>query len=56
MDDTDSHPQIHLSKPSAPAEDPKLVSKAVKLMHRFTPEEVQEKMDQVEKEKEKGGA
>ncbi|KAK3945341.1 hypothetical protein QBC46DRAFT_336656 [Diplogelasinospora grovesii] len=42
-------PVIHISKAEQPAEDPKLSSKAVKLMHRFTPEEVKAKMDLVEK-------
>lgn len=43
-------PVIHISKASAAKEDPKRASKAVKLMHRFSPDEVQEKMDLVEKE------
>ncbi|KAK3354815.1 hypothetical protein B0H65DRAFT_544106 [Neurospora tetraspora] len=42
-------PVIHISKAQAPEEDPKLSSKAVKLMHRFTVEQVEAKMDQVEK-------
>ncbi|KAL2757562.1 hypothetical protein ACRALDRAFT_2097417 [Sodiomyces alcalophilus JCM 7366] len=41
-------PVIHLSKASAPKEDPQLVTKAIKLMHRFSPEEIQAKMDQAE--------
>ncbi|KAL1840647.1 hypothetical protein VTJ49DRAFT_255 [Mycothermus thermophilus] len=42
-------PVIHVSKVTAPAEDPKLSSKAAKLMHRFTVEEVLAKMDDAEK-------
>ncbi|KAJ4414743.1 hypothetical protein N0V82_007735 [Gnomoniopsis sp. IMI 355080] len=42
-------PVIHISKASSPEEDPKLVSQALKLMHRFTPEQVKAKMDEVEK-------
>jgi len=42
-------PVIHISKSQQPEEDPKLSSKAVKLMHRFTPEQVQAKMDEVER-------
>lgn len=41
--------QIHISKASAPEEDPKRAPKAVKLMHRFSPEDVQAKMDLAEK-------
>ncbi|PKS06566.1 hypothetical protein jhhlp_007314 [Lomentospora prolificans] len=41
-------PVIHISKISAPEEDPKLSSKAAKLMHRFTEEEVAAKMNTVE--------
>lgn len=41
--------QIHIAKSEAPAEDVNKASKAVKLMHRFTPQQVMEKMDQVEK-------
>ncbi|KAK0753942.1 hypothetical protein B0T18DRAFT_434496 [Schizothecium vesticola] len=41
-------PVIHISKASAPVEDPSLSSKAVKLMHRFTQDEVLSKMDGVE--------
>ncbi|KAL2154215.1 hypothetical protein VTH82DRAFT_2891 [Thermothelomyces myriococcoides] len=41
-------PVIHISKASSPLENPKLASKAVKLMHRFTAEEVMAKMDFVE--------
>lgn len=41
-------PQIHISKAEAPEEDPKLVGKAVKLMHRFDPDQIEAKMDQVE--------
>lgn len=40
--------QIHISKASSPEEDPKLVSKALKLMHRFTPEQVKAMMDKAE--------
>ncbi|KAK4190504.1 hypothetical protein QBC35DRAFT_70215 [Podospora australis] len=42
-------PVIHISKVQQPEEDPKLSSEAVKLMHRFTVEEVEAKMDLVEK-------
>ncbi|KAI0186061.1 hypothetical protein EV127DRAFT_188912 [Xylaria flabelliformis] len=42
-------PVIHISKSSAPEEQPQSVSEAVRLMHRFTAEQVQAKMDQVEK-------
>ncbi|CAH0001103.1 unnamed protein product [Clonostachys byssicola] len=41
-------PVIHISKSSSPSEDVSTASKAVKLMHRFTPEQVQAKMDEVE--------
>jgi hypothetical protein len=41
--------QIHISKAKTSAEDPALSGKAVKLMHRFTSEDVQAKMDAVEK-------
>jgi hypothetical protein len=41
--------QIHISKAQVPEEDPKLSTKAVKLMHRFTVDEVMAKMDSVEK-------
>ncbi|KAL2130313.1 hypothetical protein VTI74DRAFT_6639 [Chaetomium olivicolor] len=41
-------PVIHISKAQASEEDPKLSSKAAKLMHRFTVEEVMSKMDAVE--------
>lgn len=40
--------QIHISKNTGPKEDPELSSKAVKLMHRFTAEQVNAKMDEVE--------
>ncbi len=43
--------QIHISKSTAPEEDPKIASKAAKLMHRFTAEEVGAKMDAVEEAK-----
>ncbi|CAK7268445.1 hypothetical protein SEPCBS119000_003062 [Sporothrix epigloea] len=42
-------PVIHISKATAGEEDPQKASKAVKLMHRFSPEDVQAKMDAVEK-------
>ncbi|KAL0938846.1 glutaredoxin domain-containing protein [Colletotrichum truncatum] len=43
-------PVIHISKVEAPEEspDPKVVGKAVKLMHRFDPDQIEAKMDQVE--------
>jgi hypothetical protein len=41
--------KIHIANASSPEEDPKKIGKAIKLMHRFTPEQVQAKMDQVEK-------
>lgn len=41
--------QIHISKFSAPDEDPQLVSQALKLMHRFTSEQIKAKMDEAEK-------
>ncbi|KAK3362144.1 hypothetical protein B0T24DRAFT_684350 [Lasiosphaeria ovina] len=43
------HWQIHISKAQNPDEDPKLSSKAVKLMHRFSQDEVTAKMDTVER-------
>ncbi|KAI8199462.1 Glutaredoxin-like protein C5orf63-like protein [Colletotrichum sp. SAR 10_70] len=41
---------IHISKAEAPEEDPdpRVVGKAVKLMHRFDPDQIEAKMDQVE--------
>lgn len=42
-------PVIHISKAQNPDEDPKLSSKAVKLMHRFSQDEVTAKMDTVER-------
>ncbi|OTB19772.1 hypothetical protein K445DRAFT_149936 [Daldinia sp. EC12] len=42
-------PVIHVSKSSAPEEHPDSASKAVKLMHRFTADQVKAKMDLVEK-------
>ncbi|KAI1386740.1 uncharacterized protein F4822DRAFT_325411 [Hypoxylon trugodes] len=42
-------PVIHINKSSAPEEHPQSASKAIKLMHRFTPDQVQAKMDVVEK-------
>ncbi|KFH44494.1 Glutaredoxin-like protein [Hapsidospora chrysogenum ATCC 11550] len=41
-------PVIHISKADSPSEDVTTASKAVKLMHRFTPEQVEAKMDEVE--------
>ena len=41
--------QIHVAKSTAPEEDTELSGKAKKLMHRFTPEEVLKKMEEVEK-------
>lgn len=41
--------QIHISNAKAPEEDPSLASEALKLMHRFTPEQVKAKMDEAEK-------
>lgn len=41
--------QIHISKAESPSEDVTTASKATKLMHRFTPEQVEAKMDEVEK-------
>lgn len=40
--------KIHIANASSPEEDPQKIGKAVKLMHRFTPDQVQAKMDQVE--------
>jgi len=40
---------IHISKGTAPEEQSQFASKAVKLMHRFKPEDVHAKMDVVEK-------
>ncbi|KAI2628306.1 hypothetical protein GGS21DRAFT_527310 [Xylaria nigripes] len=42
-------PVIHISKSSAPEERPQTVSEAVRLMHRFTMDQVQAKMDEVER-------
>ncbi|KAI2783326.1 hypothetical protein F4815DRAFT_442199 [Daldinia loculata] len=42
-------PVIHISKSSDPEEHPQSASKAVKLMHRFTTDQVKAKMDLVEK-------
>ncbi|KAG7292417.1 hypothetical protein NEMBOFW57_002452 [Staphylotrichum longicolle] len=42
-------PVIHISKAQSPEEDPKLSSKAVRLMHRLKVDEVMAKMDAVEK-------
>ncbi|SPN96738.1 uncharacterized protein DNG_00258 [Cephalotrichum gorgonifer] len=41
-------PVIHVSKSSAPEEVPGAASRAVKLMHRFTEDEVEAKMKAVE--------
>lgn len=41
--------QIHISKAGDAEEEVSKAGKAVKLMHRFTPEQVQAKMDHVEK-------
>ncbi|KAK6842677.1 glutaredoxin domain containing protein [Apiospora arundinis] len=41
-------PVIHVSRAVAPEEHPKSASKALKLMHRFTVDEVQAKMDVAE--------
>lgn len=40
--------QIHVSRSSAPEEDPSVASRAAKLMHRFTEDEVEAKMTGVE--------
>jgi len=40
--------QIHISRAEAREEQVDAAGKAVKLMHRFTPEQVEAKMDQVE--------
>ncbi|TGJ82795.1 hypothetical protein E0Z10_g5976 [Xylaria hypoxylon] len=42
-------PVIHISKSSAPEEQPQTVSDAVRLMHRFTTDQIKVKMDEVEK-------
>ncbi|KAI5865199.1 hypothetical protein GGS23DRAFT_413954 [Durotheca rogersii] len=42
-------PVIHISKSSAGDENPEFASRAIKLMHRFTTEEVEAKMDLVER-------
>ncbi|KAK5987296.1 Glutaredoxin-like protein [Cladobotryum mycophilum] len=42
-------PVIHISKAEAGEEEIGKVGKAIKLMHRFTSEQVEAKMDQVEK-------
>ncbi|GAB1311084.1 Glutaredoxin-like protein (Fragment) [Madurella fahalii] len=42
-------PVIHISKAQSPEEDPGLSSKAIKLMHRFTADEVEAKMDAAER-------
>lgn len=40
--------QIHVQRFEMEGEDPRLAAKAVKLMHRFTEEEIKAKMDIVE--------
>ncbi|KAF7554667.1 hypothetical protein G7046_g6749 [Stylonectria norvegica] len=42
-------PVIHISKVNAAAEDATKSGKAIKLMHRFTVEQIEAKMDKVEK-------
>ncbi|TWU78428.1 hypothetical protein ED733_008831 [Metarhizium rileyi] len=42
-------PVIHVSKADTPEEQVKAAGEAAKLMHRFTIEQVEAKMDQVEK-------
>jgi len=49
MDLTHFYHQIHISKAQDGEEQPAMAHKAVKLMHRFTPAEVNAKMDDVEK-------
>ncbi len=46
---TQNPDKIHISKAQSPEEDPKLSSKASRLMHRLTVDEVMAKMDAVEK-------
>jgi len=41
-------PVIHISRASEQVETPQLSGRAIKLMHRFTAEEVHEKLDQAE--------
>ncbi|KAI3397845.1 hypothetical protein diail_10246 [Diaporthe ilicicola] len=41
-------PVIHVSKAGSPEEDPSLASQALKLMHRFTSEQVNAMMDKAE--------
>ena len=41
--------QIHISKADGKEEVPEMAGKAVKLMHRFTPDEVHEKMNLAKK-------
>ncbi|KAI0423335.1 hypothetical protein F5X98DRAFT_369342 [Xylaria grammica] len=41
--------QVHISKSSAPEEQPQTASEAVRLMHRFTADQVKAKMDEIEK-------
>ncbi|CEJ81722.1 Putative Glutaredoxin domain-containing protein [[Torrubiella] hemipterigena] len=42
-------PVIHFAKANSPEEDVAKAAKAIKLMHRFTPEQVEEKMDLIDK-------
>ncbi|PHH74147.1 hypothetical protein CDD80_3282 [Ophiocordyceps camponoti-rufipedis] len=42
-------PVIHISKDTASPENVSIASKATKLMHRFTPSQIEAKMDEVEK-------
>ncbi|KAF4587836.1 glutaredoxin domain-containing protein [Ophiocordyceps camponoti-floridani] len=42
-------PVIHISKDTASPENVSTASKAIKLMHRFTPSQIEAKMDEVEK-------
>ncbi|PHH53329.1 hypothetical protein CFIMG_002009RA [Ceratocystis fimbriata CBS 114723] len=43
-------PVIHVAKASDPPESPSRAAKAVKLMHRMTPADVEAKMDAAEKQ------
>jgi len=44
-------PVIHISRQEDEPEAPKRISEAVKLMHRFSTEEINAKMDLVKKDK-----
>ncbi|RCI15645.1 hypothetical protein L249_3379 [Ophiocordyceps polyrhachis-furcata BCC 54312] len=46
--DVNGQRKIHISKASAQAEEAAAAGEAVKLMHRFTPAEIEAKMDEVE--------